>query len=305
VVRTRWLGGLVWLLAAGVATCDQPGPYPDDAGERESSPTAAANPGFDDTTPRFSPDGAVLVFVRERSDDSDLFIMDMVDRESRLLADVSEYDLDPAFAPDGERLVFETSPNQYAQLHLVSLDGSGVEAISEVLDGWATFPAWSPRGDRIVYSCGRPIYETSDLCVLTPDGRFLGALEDPSESQELQPTWSPDGSTIAFSSDRSGSRDLYLIRLASGSVTRLTSGPEVDGDPTFSPDGSTIAFTRGTADADVCLLALNSGDVDCITEGIQPSWSPNGEMIAFYRNTDRGSRIFGARADGTDVEQLT
>jgi WD40-like Beta Propeller Repeat len=75
---------------------------------------------------------------------------------TRLLADVSDYDLDPVFSMDGTQVLFNTSPNGFAQLHVVPSDGGSSQAISDVPDGWATFPAWSPDGDVIAYSCGRP-----------------------------------------------------------------------------------------------------------------------------------------------------
>ena len=119
---------------------------------------------FDDTTPRFSPDGKDIVFVRETDDDSDLYVLNVRTGDRRLLADVSDYDLDPVFSRDGIHVLFETSPNGFAQLHLVPSAGGKSQPISDVRDGWATFPSWSPDGDVIVYSCGRPSYEES-VCV--------------------------------------------------------------------------------------------------------------------------------------------
>jgi len=45
--------------------------------------------------------------------------------------------------------------------------------------------------------------------------------------------------------------------------------------------------------------------VDCLVEGVQPSWSPDAQTIAFYRRTPDGDRIFLSRSDGTHVEQVT
>jgi TolB protein len=273
-----------------------------------SSPTVSVQPApsFDDISPRFSPDGARIVFVRKQADDSDIYVIDVAHRAMHRLVDVSDYDLDPAFSPDGSQVLFDSSPDDFPQLHLVPADGGDVEPISEVLDGWATFPAWSPDGDMIVYSCGRPSYDASDLCVLTPDGRFIGLLEKESSSQELEPSWSPDGTTVAFASNRFGDQDAFLIDVKSGLTTRLTEDPAHDGDPAWSPDGSTIAFTSDRGGSNhVCLMTREGLDVRCIVEGVQPSWSPDGAMLAFYRETPSGSRVFVAKVDGTGVEQIT
>jgi len=274
--------------------------------EPAGSPSTSSTAEFDDTTPRFSPDGRTIVFVRAQGEDSDILVMDVEGGAVRTLVDASDYDLDPAFSPDGRQIVFDTSPNAYPQLHLVSSEGGETEPISEVLDGWATFPAWSPSGDEVVYSCGHPSYEESDLCVLTVTGEFRGFLEPKSESQELEPAWSPDGSAVAFSSDRSGDPDLYVIDLETDQVTRLTRGGSHDGDPAWSPDGQTIAFTRGDAPGVmVCLVRSGGGGVRCVTPGVQPSWSSDGAALVFYRTTDGGDRIFVSEADGTNVTRLT
>jgi TolB protein len=120
------------------------------------SPTAEPIPSgdtpasFDDTTPRFSPDGERIVFVRDRGDDSDIYVMNLEGGRSRLLVDASRFDLDPAFSPEGTQVLFAGSPNGYAQLHVVPVVGGDIEPISEVPDGWATYPAWSPDGSTIV-----------------------------------------------------------------------------------------------------------------------------------------------------------
>ena len=273
-----------------------------------AAPSDQATPSsvFDDTTPRFSPDGKDIVFVRETDGDSDLYVVNVRTGDRRLLADVSDYDLDPVFSMDGTHVLFETSPNGFAQLHLVPSTGGKSRPISDVGDGWATFPSWSPDGDVIVYSCGRPSYEESDLCLLSPSGKFLGLLGEESPSLEIEASWSPEGMTVAFASNRSGDSDIYLIDAQSGRVTRLTHDPVHDADPAWSPDGSRIAFTSHRDDVPhVCVMSGEGSDAACVTQGTQPSWSPDGSRLTFYRDTPEGTRIFIADSDGSGVRQVT
>jgi TolB protein len=276
-----------------------PGP----AGPSEHATPASV---FDDTTPRFSPDGKDIVFVRETDGDSDLYVVNVRNGDERLLADVSDYDLDPVFSQDGTHVLFETSPNGFAQLHLVpSAGGTRSRAISDVGDGWATFPSWSPEGDMIVYSCGRPSYEESDLCLLSPSGEFLGLLGEESRSLEIEASWSPDGRTVAFASNRSGDSEVYLIDVMSGRVTRLTNDPVHDADPAWSPDGSQIAITSQRNGVPyICVMRWDGSDAACVTQGTQPSWSPDGARLTFYRDTPEGTRIFIADSDGSGVRQI-
>jgi TolB protein len=261
---------------------------------------------FDDTTPRFSPDGKDIVFVRQTDGDSDLYVVNVRSGHAHLLADVSDYDLDPVFSMDGTSVLFETSPNGFAQLHLVPSGGGRSQPISDVRDGWATFPSWSPDGEEIVYSCGRPSYEESDLCLLSPSGEFLGLLGDESPSLEIEASWSPDGRTVAFASNRSGDSEVYLINVESGRVTRLTHDPVHDADPAWSPDGSQIAITSHRNDEPyICVITRDGSDATCVAQGIQASWSPDGARLTFYRDTPGGTRIFIADTDGSGVWQVT
>ena len=58
----------------------------------------------------------------------------------------------------------------------------------------------------------------------------------------MSPAFSPDGSTLAFTSDRSGSPQIYLMRLAGGSPKRMTYRGEYNTTPALSPKGDRIAY---------------------------------------------------------------
>ncbi len=81
----------------------------------------------------------------------------------------------------------------------------------------------------------------------------------------------------------------------------------------WSPDGRKIAFYTAYTD-DISIMDADGSNVTPILTGptldVQPAWSPDGERIAFISDRD-GSTVEGkvgiytAKADGTDVVQLT
>jgi Tol biopolymer transport system component len=171
-------------------------------------------------------------------------------------------------------------------------------------------PAWSPDGTRIAF------VKLGDLTapgiyVMNADGsgprRILEDVTGPSS-----PSWSPDGDEIVFESGigqeatGSGDRDIFLLQVATGRVTRLTDDPARDEYPALSPDGSRIAFTRQQeSNADIYVMNADGSGVNQVTGGegvdLRPVWSPDGTRIAFERDGD----IYVMTADGSAIMQLT
>lgn len=54
--------------------------------------------------------------------------------------------------------------------------------------------------------------------------------------------FSPDGQTIAFASTRSGSKNIWVKRTASGEAIQITKDEFANGNPIWSPNGDEIAF---------------------------------------------------------------
>ena len=73
-------------------------------------------------------------------------------------------------------------------------------------------------------------------------GSNLGGLGQ--EGQYYQPALSPDGKRLALQTPdaESGNREIWLMEMATGTMTRFTFNPANDWVPVWSPDGSQLAF---------------------------------------------------------------
>ncbi len=73
-------------------------------------------------------------------------------------------------------------------------------------------------------------------------GRSSGLVGSPGEY--VEPRLSPDGKRLAFviQDKESGNRDIWIMELSSGALTRFTFNPANDWHPVWSPDGKQIAF---------------------------------------------------------------
>jgi tricorn protease-like protein len=118
-----------------------------------------------------------------------------------------------------------------------------------------------------------------------------------------------------FTSERSGNDDIWLLELATGGTTQLTTHEARDYSPRFSPDGSRIVFvaerTRGLLDphVDVYLMEADGGNVRRLTSnaGIDrdPAWSPDGRYLLYTASRPRqvAERLIVMKgSDGVPVE---
>ena len=160
--------------------------------------------------PSWSPDGKYIAFglgaffdrppkpgqvAMIRSDGSDLRMLTQGETSSGF----------PSFSPDGKRLVYRVLGHGEQGLRILSLEDGKVTTLTTEYD---TFPAWSPKGDRIAFTSFRDAdYE---MYTIRPDGSEVRKLTN-SRGNDGHAIWSPDGRWIVFSSSRKGWKDEALL----------------------------------------------------------------------------------------------
>ena len=201
----------------------------------QALPAGGARPftsGPNDGTPRFSPDGSTLAFLRQ--DDHkrrQLWLIPTDGGEARQLTalpgGVAEY----GWSPDGSALtvVSDVDPDQPPDDAPEGPRARVVRRIKYRIDtmGW--------RGDAHWH-----------LFVVDAAGGKARQLTD-GDWDDRTPAWSPDGTRIAFISHRRDDRDLtpfsevYSVPAAGGTPERWSDDLSTIGGLTWSPDASRLA----------------------------------------------------------------
>jgi tol-pal system beta propeller repeat protein TolB len=162
--------------------------------------------GFD-CYPSFSPDGTHIVYMSEREDNRDLYIMDLEGNDTQRLTDDPTYDYEPAWSPDGTQIAFVSRRTGDSEIYVMDVDGSNVRQITDApkLD-WR--PVWSPDGEWILFESWRN--NNADIYMMRSDGSDVTQLTD-NPAEDGNPTFSPDGRYIVFHSQRTGDYQLFIM----------------------------------------------------------------------------------------------
>lgn len=206
----------------------------------------------------------------------------------RLTSDAG-FDACPASSADGKWIAWCSGVAPVFEIWTMRIDGTQKHQVT-TLQGAATFPDFSPDGERIVFTSGTPgVAGSADIYSVDRDGSKLERLTT-ADGDDRYPAYSPDGSRIVFLSIRSGQWQVWTMASDGSDQTQLTFDPVMkDQVPDWSPDGSQIAFVTRPDPAipggDVWLIAADGGRQHPLTTGPErefgAAWSPDGSSIAF------------------------
>jgi Tol biopolymer transport system component len=267
------------------------------------------------TTPRLSPDGEHIAFIRRVKEKTVLFLYDIATGEQRPIFDGLDRDAQADFTWQGsyypqygwfndnrhvaiwgkgklwkvdmEAATVAEIPFRVQARHRVSTPPRfthdlapktfTVRAIRQI--------AYSPSGDTVVFNALGRLWRKK-----LPEGKPVRLTK--SAALEFEPAFSPDGRQIAYVEWHDESGGVLKLSAADGSSTKtlVTSGGVLR-SPAFSPDGKRLLYKIDAGDR--CLgghearvgiywMDLRGGASHYVTApGIAPLFSPDGRRIYF------------------------
>jgi TolB protein len=152
----------------------------------------------------FAPDGKRIVYRTEGPDGEGLRIMDLEDHSVKVLTD--GYDNFPVWSPRGDLIAFMRRIDGFFQILTIHPDGTGLNQLTHTRGNEAHM-AWSPNGERILFTSSRMGFKDEVLLINNPqpygeifvmryDGTGVEQLTD-DQWEEGTPAWQPSPSALA------------------------------------------------------------------------------------------------------------
>jgi dipeptidyl aminopeptidase/acylaminoacyl peptidase len=205
--------------------------------------------GTSDSSPRYSPDGRQLAFIR----DNNLYLLPLGGGEAHQLTSISTGVSDPLWSPDGKWIAFASD---------VYPECSADDACNKkIADQWSKGKLKAHMADGLLYRHWTAWKDGTTTHTLIADASG-GAVRDLTPGRFDAPpfslggppayAFSPDSKEIVFSSNHdpnpesSTNSDLWLEPVSGGGEPRniTASNKGYDNSPQYSPDGRYIAYRR-------------------------------------------------------------
>lgn len=261
--------------------------------------------------------GELVYFARSETGDGEkpqfqIAILDLISWETRRFDAGAGSSTYPLPSPDGRWIAFQSDRDGDFELYVMNRYGGQLRRLTQnsVLDRLA---AWSPAGDRIVYSTDTRGDRTFDLRLIDPiDGDGQAIFSDGWRNSHAR--FSPDGRHIVFTAgpavQDTSTWEIRLLDRESDETRLLTDNDVRDASPAFHPDGQRILYvtTIGGARA-LASMNLEGEDRRILYTGPGSVWSanysPEGQFIVLTATVNGLDQLFLMDARGGSAQQIT
>jgi len=275
---------------------------------------------FNDSSPRWSPDGGQLLYISNRDGTPQIYRRWLDTGQTARLTSVTTTPAGIGWSPDGKWVSFTAHvPDKARQIIQMPTPPEGAK--------WAE-PA--KVIDQFVYRFNGAGYLKpgfTHLFVVPADGGTPRQISQGNFQHggpigfASEPVWTPDGKYLLMSANRHAdfereplNTEVYEFAVADGTARALTSRKGPDSEPALSPDGQLIAYTgfddkyQGyqvrklyVMNRDGTGSRLLSGSLDRDVQS--PRWSPDGTGIYFSSMDQGNTGLYFITLDG-DLKKL-
>jgi len=281
--------------------------------------------------------GGKVAFVSNRQSDGfdQIWLMIVAQDEAGNLLGINPVQLTftdgnkskPAWSPDGTKLVYSgwstgvtaNGTPMGDDIWLIDLANPGAAPVNLTQrQRDDKYPAWSPLGDKIVFTSYYRDDGIPQLFMMNPDGSGQTRLSE--RFAESYATWTPNAEFLMFVQSTGNLNVVYMrdkysqYKDGEHKFDRSTDEGRLGSvsEPNLSLDGATLVYTRTVngektniyiapyVDRGKTVVALTDSGMDH-----SPFWSPDGNWLVFTSERDGNAEIYLMDRDGKHLTNLT
>jgi Tol biopolymer transport system component len=182
-----------------------------------------------DADPRFSPDGARILYTSLRNGFPQMWMMKRDGTDARRVAEGCQGD----WSPDGTSIIFIRDNQVYVR----NLASGAEKRVTPETWQRCGVPDWSPDGKRFALASRH--LGNIGIFILSFDGKENYPLKAPEPI--CTPRWSSDGKKLLGQTTKG---HVHEVGIDGSDWTQITFGGDIQHDGGYSPDGSLIIFSR-------------------------------------------------------------
>jgi Tol biopolymer transport system component/C-terminal processing protease CtpA/Prc len=274
--------------------------------------------GAKDVWPQWSPDGATLYYMSDRSGQENLWSRPVAGGAAKQLTRFTNGRvLWPQIAADGKTIVFERdfgiwaydvatgSARTVAITLRGAVAGRGTEPVT-LTRGWESVRI-APDGKKVAFIARGEVFAAG-----TKDGgdalRITRSL-----SADGPVVWGRDSRSVFFIAQRDGASPIVRAPVLGGTETVIVPAGD-NAHLTVSPDGKLVAYTRNGGELHVVgadgtndrVLARGVFSRAPFAGGKAIAWSPDSRWIAYLNTGTRGfDNVWVVAAEGGEARQVS
>ncbi|MBS3818408.1 S9 family peptidase [bacterium] len=304
------------------------------------------------SNPQVSPDGDWIVYTKTQLNwkknkrESYLWIVSS-DGEESYKYTREEGDSSPQWSPDGQYLAFLRKKGDKRQVWVMRTQGGEAVPYTNHKSGVKSFH-WGPDSQGIIFLADdiksekekEKIEKGEDVIYVYegPHGQYkrgswsdlwrfsLKTKEEEKITQGkiriMDYDVSPDGNRIVYiyrkenRRNASNLREMAVVDIGTGEVSRLTQNKAPEGNPRWGPKGNRIAYTAPDdkkwklASSKIWVMEVQSREYEMVSEKFKGDirnyrWSPDGESIIFNGGKKTTGNVYRLDVRSRDIEKLT
>ncbi len=258
-----------------------------------------------DSRPIDSPDGRLLIWGLNRHGDTDLFVYNLTQQQTKNLTPNSFYERFPDINHQTGALVISSLRDGNGEIYLHDSQGQSHNLTQTPTSELGA--RWAPDGNHIAYSSDAQ--GVFNVYMMNVHNKQTTQLTD-YKANTFVADWHPDGNRIMVSTGPWGKTSLWVLDIRNKQARPVFDTTINGTDGSFSPDGQSIAFVRNQGNASALIIKeLASGKehelLSAENRHAAPVFSPNGQQLAFSSDQDGDMEIFLINIDGSNLKQIT